>query len=162
MSTAAERPELHAELRPLAGLVGTWEGRGEGHYPTIDDFGYLERVTVDHVGTPVLRYEQRTRHPERGHPMHAEVGYLRMAGPEAVELVVAHPTGLVEVQEGRLEGDRLELASTTVAGTATAKDVRSLRREITLHGDRLAYDLWMSHGDVDDAHHLSAELHRVG
>ena len=32
--------------------MGTWRGPGEGHYPTIADFGYLEELIFSHVGKP--------------------------------------------------------------------------------------------------------------
>lgn len=159
-------PDLHPALAPLATLVGAWSGEGEGQYPTIEPFRYRERVTFGHVGKPFLAYGQRTAHPETGQPMHAETGYLRMATTEragvfAVELVLAHPTGIVEVEEGHLEANVIELRTTAIGLAATAKTVRSLRRRFVLDGDRLSYDLWMAHGDTPDTHHLSATLHRT-
>jgi hypothetical protein len=175
---------VHPDLAPLAGLIGTFEGDGSGDYPTIEPFRYRERVSFGEVGKPFLAYTQRTWHPDSGAPMHAEMGYLRVlppvaGGPVAVELVLAHPTGVVEVQEGGLSvatpqrppedaaaSDpgplRLELTSTTIGLTATAKDVRSLRRVVELDGDRLVYDLWMAYADVPETHHLHADLVRVG
>lgn len=163
-------PPLHDQLAPLAGLVGRFEGDGAGDYPTIEPFRYREQVTVGHVGKPFLAYQQRTWHPETGAPMHAEVGYLRVPGPAAddppdrtrVELVLAHPTGIVEIEEGTLDAGVVTLTSTTVGLTATAKDVRALRRTFRFDGDLLVYDLWMAYAHVPDTHHLHAELHRVG
>jgi hypothetical protein len=161
-------PALHASLAPLAGLVGTWVGEGHGHYPTIDDFAYREQVTVGHVGKPFLAYAQRTRHPDTGAPMHAETGYLRPvphADQLGIELVLAHPFGVVEVEEGTVSaGDDgevvLALETTTVGVTTTAKDVRGLRRRFVLAGDTLSYDVWMAHADTPMTHHLAAVLHR--
>jgi hypothetical protein len=162
---------LSDQLAPVAALLGTFEGDGSGDYPTIEPFRYRERVTFRHTGKPFLAYEQRTWHPDTGAPMHAELGYLRVpgstaeavagAGSVAVEFVLVHPTGIVEVEEGTLVDGVLTLATTTVGRTATAKAVRSLRRTIRLEADRLAYDLWMAYADVPDTHHLHAELDRV-
>ncbi|MFA9432603.1 FABP family protein [Egicoccus sp. AB-alg2] len=157
--------DLHPALRPLAGLLGTWVGEGAGHYPTIDPFRYREQVTFGHVGKPFLVYGQRTTHPDTGQPMHAETGYLRAAGGQdgdaiALELVLAHPTGIVEVEEGHLRGRVAELRTTTVGLTATAKPVRSLRRRFVLADDELTYDLWMAHADTPETHHLRATLRR--
>jgi hypothetical protein len=159
-------PELHDALAPLRGLLGTFAGEGAGEYPTIDPFTYREQVTFGHVGKPFLAYAQRTSHPGTGTPMHAETGYLRPVPDGGVELVLAHPTGIAEVEEGRyqLRDDGtlvLDLATTTVGATATAKDVRALRRRITLAGDTLTYELAMAHADTPLTHHLAAVLHRV-
>jgi hypothetical protein len=160
----ADGPPLHEALRPLAGLVGVFVGEGAGDYPTIDPFTYRERVSFGHVGKPFLAYTQGTRHPATGAPMHAETGYLRVVDGDRVELVLAHPTGIVEVEEGAVHVDGgvlvLELATTTIGTTATAKDVRSLRRRFVLDGDALTYDLWMAHADTPETHHLRAALHR--
>jgi hypothetical protein len=153
-------PQLHETLAPLAALLGTFEGDGRGDYPTIEPFAYREQVTFGHVGKPFLTYRQRTCHPETGAPMHAEVGYLRLPAPGRAELVLAHPTGIVEGEEGSLEGGVLRLATTTVGTTASAKHVRSLRREFQLEGDTLRYDVWMAYADVPETHHLAATLRR--
>lgn len=158
-------PPLHETLRPLAALVGTFEGDGEGDYPTIEPFRYREEVIVAHVGTPVLHYRQRTWDPETGRPMHAEVGYLRLAPSARVELLLAHPFGIAEVEEGTLEttqgGVVLALETTTVGRTATAKEVRALRRRFVLGGDELSTDLWMAHAGTPETHHLHSVLRRV-
>lgn len=154
-------PELHPEVHPLATLLGTWEGRGQGDYPTIEPFTYRERVDVDHVGKPFLAYRQRTWHPETGAPMHAETGYLRVGSSGLVELVLAHPTGIVEIEEGLFDGRRLELTTTSVGRSTSAKDVRALRRVFTLEEERLTYDVWMAHADVPETHHLHAVLERT-
>jgi hypothetical protein len=159
-------PVLHEALAPLRGLLGTFAGDGAGEYPTIDPFTYREVVSFGHVGKPFLAYAQRTSHPVTGAPMHAETGYLRPAPDGDLELVLAHPTGIAEVEEGSYAvGDDgtlvLDLATTTVAVTATAKDVRALRRRFTLVGDTLTYELSMAHADTPLTHHLAAVLHRV-
>lgn len=158
---------LHPSLSPLGALLGTWEGDGAGDYPTIEAFRYREQVTFGHVGKPFLSYGQRTWHPEHGTPMHAETGYLRVvsapgtAGPADVELVLAHPTGIVEVEEGNLEAGVLRLVTTSIGRSATAKDVVSLRREFRFADGELSYDLWMAYAEVPETHHLHATLRRT-
>jgi hypothetical protein len=159
-------PPLHAALEPLATLLGTWEGEGTGHYPTIDDFAYGERVVFGHTGKPFLTYRQTTWRADDGTPLHAEVGYVRVLpgvaiGALAVELILAHPTGIAEVEEGRLVDDTLELRATTVGRSATAKPVHALRRRFVLAPDTLRYDVWMAHADTPESHHLEALLHRT-
>jgi hypothetical protein len=96
-----------------------------------------------------------------GRPLHAEAGYWRPQPDGSVEVVMAHPTGIVEVLEGRLEGGRIDLTSTTVATTSTAVEVTALRRVFELRGDVLAYTLSMAAVGQPLQHHLSAELHRT-
>ena len=160
--SAPARPPLHPALAPVAGFLGVFEGAGHGDYPTIEAFDYRERVSFGHVGKPFLAYEQRTWAARTGMPMHAERGYLRVVGTDRIELVLAHPTGIVEVQEGTVAAGVLELRSTLVGGSTTAKQVRALRRRFTLDEDVLAYDLWMAYAEVPETHHLHAELRRSG
>ena len=154
-----DAPPLHEALGPVAGLVGTWRGRGEGHYPTIEDFAYLEEVTFGHVGKPFLAYHQRTRHADTGQPLHTEAGYLRLPDG-APELVMAQPTGITEVYTGTWGDGVLDLRCDTPGRTPSARPVHALRRRFTLDGDTLSYDLWMAHDDTPETHHLHATLHR--
>lgn len=154
-------PALHEALVPVAGLLGVFEGEGRGDYPTITPFTYRERVTFTHVGKPFVAYQQRTWHPEHGGPMHAETGYLRLPSAGAAELVLAHPTGIVEVEQGTFDDGVLRLSTTSIGLTDSAKHVRSLRREFVLEADTLSYDVWMAYDEIPETHHLHAELRRV-
>jgi THAP4-like, heme-binding beta-barrel domain len=158
--------ELHPDVAGLACLLGQWAGEGQGEYPTIQPFRYREEVTFGHVGKPFLAYRQATVNLATGLPAHAEVGYLRGVGDGRVELILAHPTGIAEVTEGTVEtqpdgGLRLHLRSRTVAGSGTAKEVRSLERTVEVRGDVLRYDLAMGAVGQPHQHHLRAELHRA-
>ncbi len=148
----------------LAPLLGTWAGRGAGEYPTIEPFGYLEEVTFGHVGKPFLTYRQRTRADDDGRPLHAETGYIRVPSAGRVELVLAHPTGITEVDEGTLSVQgttvEMELVATTIGRTASAKEVTALGRSIRVDGDVLTYTLHMGAVGQPLQHHLTATLHR--
>jgi hypothetical protein len=157
--------DLHPDLRALAPLLGTWEGRGSGEYPTIEAFEYLESVTFGHVGKPFLSYSQRTRHPGTAAPMHTESGYLRVPSPGCVEIVVAQPTGLAEIYEGALvvDGDTIviDVRSTSIGATSTAKSVTITERTFSLSGDALDYTFRMAAVGLPLQHHLSARLRRA-
>jgi hypothetical protein len=158
-------PELHPDVAMLAPLLGTWEGSGTGEYPTIDDFGYDESITFSHVGKPFVAYTQRTRHPETSAPMHAETGYLRVPRPGSIEIVMAQPTGLAEIYEGAVVGGDVPLVidvrSTSINATPTAKEVTITERTISVTGDDLHYTFRMAAVGQPLQHHLSATLHRV-
>ena len=156
--------DLHPKLADLAPLLGTWSGAGAGEYPTIPSFEYLEEVSFGHVGKPFLAYSQRTKAADDGRPLHAEAGYLRLPSPGRVELVLAHPTGVTEVQEGTLTVAggvvELELSATSIGLTATAKDVTALSRSFRVVGDELTYTLRLGAVGQPLQHHLAATLRR--
>ena len=158
-------PALHPDVAALACLLGTWSGEGAGHYPTIEPFTYREEISFGHAGKPFLAYRQATVRLDTGLPAHAEAGYLRGIGDGRVELVIAHPTGIAELAEGSIvvtpDGLELRLTSTSVTGTSTAKDVRSVERSLTVAGDVLRYDLAMGAVGQPHQHHLTAELRRA-
>ncbi|MBB3600989.1 hypothetical protein FHT40_000622 [Mycolicibacterium sp. BK556] len=157
-------PELHPDVAVLAPLLGTWVGAGAGEYPTIDSFGYREEITIGHVGKPFLTYSQRTQASDDGRPLHAETGYFRVPSPGRIELVVVHPTGVTEIDEGTVAVERdslaIDAASTSIGLTGSAKSVTALSRSIRLAGDQLTYRISMAAVGVPLTHHLAATLRR--
>lgn len=162
--TVTAMPELHPDIAPLAGLLGTWKGQGAGEYPTIAPFAYLEEVTFGHVGKPFLAYSQRTRAADDGRPLHAETGYLRRTGAGAIEFVISHPFGAAEIEEGTAAfsdgGVELELAAQNIGLTSTAKNITAIERTFRLSGDELTYEVRMGAVGQPLQHHLAATLHR--
>lgn len=154
-------PALHPNVEPVAFLLGTWRGEGHGDWPTSGPFRYGEEMTFEHVGKAFLLYSQRSWTATDHTPLHFERGFFRPAGPGRVEVVLAHPLGIVEVAEGPLSGTAIDVASTTMALTATGSPVTELRRRMEVRGDVLRYELLMAMRDVPLTRHLNGELRRA-
>lgn len=153
---------VHPDIEPLAFLLGEWTGSGRGDYPSIEPFSFEETVSFTHTAKPFLAYSQRTKASDDGRPLHAETGFWRIAGERLVEVVLAHPTGIVEVDEGELADGALRLRSVRVAGTSSAKEVREIERVFAFHHDVLRYSLSMAAVGLPLTCHLEAELVHQG
>jgi hypothetical protein len=151
----------HPDLGRLAELLGEWQGEGEGRWLEGESFRYREWVSFGHNGKPFVSYAQRTAARDDGRPMHAEAGYWRALPDGAVEVAMTHPIGVVEIETGRWEGNRLSLRTTSVDCSPTAKTVTGLRRDLEIDGDVLRYALQMATDGGDPRPHLTAELHRT-
>ena len=151
---------LHPDIEQLAFLLGVWQGEGTGEYPTIAPFAYGEEVTFSHIGKPQLLYSQRTWNLENGQALHSETGFWRLCGPNPprVEIVIAHSTGVVEAAEGVIQPGKIELVSTSITCTSTAKPVTALGRSLVVEGELMRYRLRMAAGGLPAHHHLSGEL----
>jgi hypothetical protein len=161
-------PDLHPALRSLLPLVGTWRGTGKGGYPTIDDFDYGQQVRFAHDGRPFLAYESRTWLLDGSgaviRPAAREVGWWRAGSePDRFEVLLAHPTGIVEVYAGRVNGPtQWELSSDVVARTETAKEVTANHRLYGVVEGDLLYAVDMAAVGRPLTPHLSARLTRIG
>ncbi|MFE3588480.1 FABP family protein [Streptomyces niveus] len=161
-----EAPAPHPLLTPVLALLGTWHGRGRGGYPTLDgDFTYAQEITFSHDGRPFLRYETRAwlldadDAPLR--PSARESGWWRLQPEGRVEALITQPTGIAEIAVGRAADNSIDLATTEVARTPTAKEVDATRRRYTLTDDgTLTYVHELAAVGRPLQHHLSAELRR--
>lgn len=148
----------------LHGLVGTWEGTGNGDFPTIDPFAYREILVVSELDG-ILHYRQSTwvldgtdevaSHQEAGFISEGEDGKVAMYNAQGIDRVA------VLTGSPHTDGDTvtLELESVILAG-----DDRMLRswRSLELEGDALRYTMGMATTQVPDgATHLTARLARV-
>jgi hypothetical protein len=154
---------MHPDVESIAFLVGTWRGQGRGVYPTITSFEYGEEIRFAAVpGKPFLSYQQRTWALDDQRPLHAEAGYWRPKPGGRLEVVLAHPTGISEIEEGRVGGGVIDLTATSIGLTATAKEVTGLTRRFVLVGDdALRYEVQLAAAGQPLQGHLTAELRRV-
>jgi len=162
----AQDPELHERLEHLAFLVGRWQGVGVVGYPTIESANYEQELSFTHDGRPFLSYSSRTwlidSDGARSRPAATETGFWRPGKePRDVEVLLAHPTGIVEVYVGEVAFTRIDLATDVVARTETAKQVSGLKRLYGLVEGDLAYAVDMAAVDQPLQSHLSARLQRT-
>jgi hypothetical protein len=151
---------VHDDLLPLAFLLGTWVGEGEGEWGG-EPFRYGDEMVFEHVGEPYLVYAQRSWELGDGAPIHLERGFFRPAGAGRAEAALAHPLGIVEAAEGIVHDGLLDLVATTVGRTATGSPATELRRRIEVRGAILSYELWMATDGIALARHLRGELKRT-
>ncbi len=138
-------PAEHPAIAPLSFLLGRWRGTGKGAYPTIESFDFLQEVTFSHIGKPYLIYTSRTWRlatDERGElardpggelvrlePLAVETGFWRPQPDGKVEVLLTHPTGIVEIYHGQFRGlTSIEMATDAVARTETAKPYTAGKR----------------------------------
>ena len=150
----------------LQTLVGTWEGKGAGRFPTIDDFRYREELRITGgFDELLLHYEQRTwKLTEDGEAeSHKETGFVGVLEDGTIEITSAQGTDRVEVLSGTVsvsdEGLFLDLESSLIA-----HDERMIRswRTIIFDTELLTYTMGMATSAVPDGDaHLAAELTKV-
>ncbi len=162
----------HPALAPLSGVIGTWVGEGVGGYPDLEsDFRYTQELSFTPLpGKPVLGYQSRTWNAETKAPLATEVGFWRLAtssaaGDTTVEVMLAHPFGIVEIYVGDLTptatGFKIELSDNVTARTATARNVERSQRLYGLVEGDLAYVVEMAAEGHPMTPHLSAQLLRI-
>lgn len=158
-----DTPDLHPALESIGWLVGTWWGFGVGGYPTIESFRYEQEITFSHDGRPFLAYDSKTWLIDDGgdriRPSGRESGWWR-ATDSGLEVVLSHPTGIVEVYVGEVAFSKIELATDVVARTQTAKEVTGLKRLYGKVEDDLAYAVDMAAVGQPLQSHISARLRR--
>ena len=159
-------PALHERLEPLSFLLGTWRGLGVVGYPTIEERRYEQELVFAHDGRPFLEYSSRTWILDdaggRVRPAAREVGWWRPGKEHRdVELLLAHPTGIVEVYLGEVTFSKVELRTDVVARTETAKSVTALHRLYGVVEGDLAYAVDLAAVGQPLQPHLSARLSRV-
>ena len=159
-------PDLPPELAPLAWLVGRWEGAGVVGYPTIESAHFGQEIEVSHDGRPFLHWHSRTwlldEGGEKVRPLATETGFWRPQQDGEVELLLAHPTGIVEMYYGKAEPAKIELRTDSVVRSPHAKDYSAAHRLYGLVNSNLMWVMDMAAVGQPLQSHVSAELKRVG
>ena len=159
-------PELHPSLEHLSILVGEWQGLGVVGYPTITEARSEQEISFSHDGRPFLAYLSKTwlldADGTRIKPSGTEAGFWRPGkNPRDVEVMLAHPTGIVEIYVGEVVFNKIELTSEVVARTETSKDVKGLSRLYGLVEGDLAYAVDLAAMGQKLQSHLSARLQKI-
>lgn len=168
--------EIPADLAPplvaLAWLLGGWEGAGVVGYPSMSqDLRFGQRVDVTHDGRPFLLWRSRTwalaDDGTTGRPLATETGYWRVPSGEAgasgtdVELLLTHPTGIIELYVGRAHAGKVELSTDVVARSPAAVEYSAATRLYgRVEGD-LLWAMDMAAVGRPMTSHASARLKRV-
>ena len=159
---------LAPELAPLAWLVGRWEGAGVVGYPTIESANFGQEVVVSHDSRPFLEWHSHTwlldqETGEKVRPLSTELGFWR-PGEDGrdVELLLAHPTGIIEMYYGKMEPARVTLKTDSVVRSPLAKEYNAGSRLYGLVESQLFWVMDMAAMGQELQSHVSAQLKRVG
>ena len=134
-----EGADLHDAMLALLPLVGIWRGEGEGR-ASHGDYRFGQQIVVSHDGGDYLNWEARSWRltDDGGYETHGlrETGFWRFvtdpADPtesQAIELLLAHSAGYVELFYGRpLNQSSWELVTdalvTELPGDGTGEHLR--------------------------------------
>ncbi|XP_057600089.1 peroxynitrite isomerase THAP4 isoform X2 [Hippopotamus amphibius kiboko] len=140
LPTGREPPRMNPVVEPLSWMLGTWlsDPPGAGTFPTLQPFQYLEEVHISHVGQPMLNFSFNAFHPDTHKPMHRECGFIRLEpDTNKVAFVSAQNTGIVEVEEGEVNGQELSIASHSIARISFSKEphVEQITRKFRLNSE---------------------------
>lgn len=179
---------LAPEVYPLAWLVGRWSGEGVLGYPGVAETAFTQEVDFDHDGGPYLAYtstirlvpapddtaalDGEARAGEGPGPVWStERGYWRVPPerPEGVgsdlspvEVLLADPSGHVDVYVGATGNGRLDLVSDLIARTATGAEITAAKRMYGLVNGELMWVTEMAAFGQPMQSYASARLSRVG
>jgi THAP4-like, heme-binding beta-barrel domain len=167
-----EGANLHDGLLALLPLVGVWRGEGEGR-GSHSDYRFGQQIVVSHDGRDYLNWEARSwRLNQKGEYDEAglrETGFWRFvsdpADPgetQAIELLLAHSAGYVELFYGRpLSQSSWELVTDALARSKSGVLVGGAKRLYGIvEGGDLAYVEERVDADGGLEPHLSARLSR--
>ena len=139
-------------------------------YPTVSESRFGQELELTHDGRGFLGYRSRSwlldDDGNQVRPLASETGYWRPAGPAeqggtSLEVLLAHPTGYVEIYVGRVHGARVDLETDLVARTSTAKAYTAATRMYGLVDGDLLWVMDMAAMGQPLQSHASARLRRM-
>ena len=168
-----EGANLNDALLALLPLVGVWRGQGEGR-GSDGDYRFGQQIVVSHDGGDYLNWEARSwRLDDTGgyqEPGLRETGFWRFASDpdddpsetQAIELLLAHSAGYVELFYGRPRNQSSwELVTDALARSRSGLLVGGAKRLYGIvEGGDLAYVEERVDADGGLVPHLSARLSR--
>ncbi|AFM19179.1 protein of unknown function (DUF1794) [Mycolicibacterium chubuense NBB4] len=167
-----EGANLDDQLLALLPLVGVWRGEGEGR-GSHGDYRFGQQIVVSHDGGDYLNWEARswrlTDEGEYHSPTLRETGFWRFVSDpndpvesQAIELLLAHSVGYVELFYGRpLNQSSWELVTDALARSKSGMLVGGAKRLYgIIEGGDLAYVEERVDADGGLVPHLSARLSR--
>ena len=133
----------------LSKLHGTWVGKGNGKFPTIESFEYEDTISFNvDLSYPMIHYEQKTALTATGEASHWESGFIRIIDAETIEISNSQDSGRVEVLRGKVlrvdpTQDKYEIA---LFSTNIANDSRlvNTKRIFTFENNTMEYCNFMS------------------
>ncbi|WP_226346367.1 FABP family protein [Agilicoccus flavus] len=161
-------PTMDHRLAPLAWLIGSWEGAGVVGYPDTESENFGQELDITHDGGPFLEVSSRAwvldESGAKVRPLAREVGFWRVLDSGEIELLVAHPTGILEMYVGRRDADRpvVQLATDGVMRSPEARRYDAAERMYGLVDGQLMWVLDMAAEGHPMQSHMSAQLKRVG
>ena len=167
-----EGANLDDRLLALLPLVGVWRGEGEGR-GSHGDYRFGQQIVVSHDGADYLNWEARSWRLDEAGDYHVhdlrETGYWRFVDDptdpgesQAIELLLAHSAGYVELFYGRpLNQSSWELVTDALARSKSGQLVGGAKRLYGIvDGGDLAYVEERVDADGGLVPHLSARLSR--
>ncbi len=145
---------------PLHALLGTWQGRGEGSFPTMDSFAYEEEIEFSSLGVPAIRYTQHAWLPADRQLLHLEMGLWRAQPDGRLVVTIALPR-VTELSEGTIEDGRIHLVSRHVERGTGGAGLIAVARRYELREGSLEYRISMATDGVPElTGHLEGRLQR--
>jgi hypothetical protein len=157
---------IHPNCARLAWLIGRWAGNGHGEYADVEPFQFGQELIFQQDGRPFIHYLSRSWiiDEDGNHVREAaqETGFLRPQEDGALEVVLAHNSGIVEVWHGTIhpEQPRFEIVTDAVVRTATARDYSAGKRLYGYVNGDLLYAFDMAAEGKELQPHTHAQLVR--